>query len=223
MTLPVPQAVGTGSETSCAWPTHQADDWGYLAVEHGAGTVTTPTGCTIVPGFPVAQVGGTSTLSLFRIKATSGAMPALALAGGTDHMWGVIFTVRGADLTAPEAAAATCSQATATTMVCPGLATYEADCLIFAIGAYSTDSAGPMSATELNSTLGSVAEQYDAGTITGNGGGLIIISGTLAIAGTVGLTRSTVTSSAFALGTIAVRPPRAASGSGISRSRAVNA
>lgn len=222
MAAPTLQAVGTGHETSVAPPTHAAGDWMFLPVEHDAGTVPTPAGWTIVPGFPVVQSAATH-LSLFMRKATSGAEGNAAISGGTDHQWGVIFTVRGADLTDPIHASATAYQVGSTTAAwAPGLETDEADCLVIHILGWGIDDAGPIASSWANTSLTGVTEQYDAGTITGDGGGITIASGTLATAGAV--TRGTVTTTPtfFACATLAIRPPASAAGGGVSRARVVN-
>lgn len=207
MTLPVVQGVGTGSETSCAWPTHTTGDLALLFVEHGGGTVTTPTGCTIIPGFPIVN-GATSTMSGFYRFATSSSEAALALAGGTDHMWGTIITVRGANATDPFRVATMVQGGGAITGASfPGLLTTSADNLIIQAMAINIDNAGPLASAEANAALGSVTEQYDAGTVTGNGGSLVIMSGTLAVAGATGNSTLTLsTGSQWIAATLAIRP-----------------
>lgn len=198
---------GTGHETSVTPPTHAADDWLYLIVECSSGTVTTPSGYSIAPGFPVTHNGGSTVLSVFRVKATSGAMGNAALAGGTNHMWGVICRVRGADLTEPQdAEAASPGTGASVSGYAPALATNVANTKVLAMIAYSLDSAGPISSAEANASLSSVVEEYDAGTVTNDGGGLVCISGDKATAGTVTATTCTLTNTSFCCGTIAFKP-----------------
>jgi hypothetical protein len=198
--------AGTGHESSVAWPTHASGDLGYLFVEHGGGTVATPTGCAIVAGFPVNQGGG-SILSAFVIEATSGAMPNLALSGGSNHMWGVIVAVSDTNNDNPIAAYAAMKQSGATVNgTAPGVLVDEHDLAVLVVMAYGGDNAGPMSASEANASLSSVAEVYDAGTTTGDGGGIIIISGVKASPGVIDPTTSTLTSTVFVSATLAFRP-----------------
>jgi hypothetical protein len=220
MTLPVLQGVGTGSESSCSWPTHEADDWGILPVEHGGGTVATPTDWLPIPGLPLVQSAG-STFSMFMRKATGAAMGAAALSGGTDHMWGVIYTVRGADLTNPIAHIATMiQQGTTTAGIAPGMFTDEDDNLLVGHLAWIIDNAGPLASSWANTALGSVTKQYDAGTATNNGGGITIASGTLVTPGAVPMWSLTLgTTSAFSAVTLAFRPPAS---SGVPLGRVVN-
>lgn len=206
MTLPTFQGAGTGSETAPAWPTHLTGDLGILAVEHGSGTVATPSGYTIVPGSPIVQ--GATTLSLFSKVAESAAEGAPSLSGGTDHMWGVMLVVRGQDTTDFLHALATAISTGATTSgFAPGTRTDEADCLVLHVLAWNADNAGPIASSWANASLANVAEQYDAGTVTGNGGGLTVASGELATAGVVAIGTVTLTSTGFAVATLAIRPP----------------
>lgn len=201
---------GTGSETAPSPPTHAADDWLYLIVECSSGTVTTPSGWAIAPGFPVTHNGGSTVLSVFRKLATSGSTTAPSLSGGTNHMWGVICRVRGADLTEPQMAeAASPGTGSSVNGYAPTVVTREDNALILAMIAWSLDSAGPIGSAPVNSSLTSVTEEYDAGTTTGDGGGLTCISGAKSAAGTVSATTCTITSASFCSGTIAFREAEA--------------
>ncbi len=198
--------AGTGHESSVPWPAHVAGDRLLLLVEHGGGTVATPTGYAIVDGFPLNQGGG-SLLSAFDIVATSGAMGDAALAGGSNHMWGVIIRIRDAHPTAPYAHFAAMKQSGANTNgAWPALKVNETDMAMLAVAAYGVDNAGPMSASEANASLTDVAEVYDAGTATGDGGGIIVLSGTRAAVGMVSMWTSTLTSTVWVAAVFAIRP-----------------
>lgn len=221
MALPVWQATGTGSETSPAWPTHAADDWGLLWQTTNSGTPAVPTDWERIA--IVTNAAGTAVLTLDKRKATSGAMGAPALSGGGTFLWGVITTVRGADLTTPDHQVATGFATSATTAgFAPGLRTYEADCLIIHGVGWAIDNAGPIASAWTNASITVITEQYDAGTITGDGGGISLADGDLATAGLVDPGTVTLTSTSFACLTVAIRPPRASSGGGVSLSRVVN-
>lgn len=213
--------AGTGHETSVAWPTHASGDWAFLFVEHDAGTIPTPTDCTIIPGFPVIQ-SASCHLSGFMIKATSASMPNLAISGGTDHQWGVIVAVSGADATDPIHVSATYAYAGSNTAwTAPGIETDEDDCAILHVIAYGADSAGPIASSWANASLTSFAELYDAGTLTGDGGGLTIADGEMLTAGVVAMGTVTLTSTFGASATLAIRPPAPSSG-GVPLNRVVN-
>lgn len=198
---------GTGHESSVTPPTHAADDWLYLIAECSSGTIATPTDWAIAPGFPLTHNGGSTVLSVFRRLAVNGSTPNAALSGGTNHMWGVICAVTGADLDEPQMSeAASPGTGASVSGYAPGLVTREDNAVILAMIAYSLDSAGPIGSAAANSSLSSVTEEYDAGTVTNDGGGLVCISGAKASAGTVLPTTCTLTSTSFCSGTIAFRP-----------------
>lgn len=208
MALPVIQGVGAGSETSMVPPAHQTNDLFIAVAEHGGGTIATPAGYTIVPGFPFSN-STISTISAFYRKATSGSEGAAALSGGTDHMWGRIFTIRGQHLTNPFARISTAVQqgGAITNASFPSVLTSENDNLIVNLMAWNIDNAGPLASAETNALLGSVTELFDDGTLTGNGGGLIGVSGTLASPGPSGQTTLTLaTASQWLAATLAIRP-----------------
>lgn len=190
MTLPAFSAAGTGSETAPAWPTHAAGDFGLLLVETASTLIDTPTGWTKI----VQCDGGLTSLALFYRFATSGAEGAPTLSGGFNHKWGVILTYTGVNTSTPVHGIAQmqCVSTTGQTLV--GTQTFLDDCMIMAAAAYALDSAGPISSGETNPSLGSIAERYDAGTITGNGGGIIVIDGTKASLGVVEPTDITLSS-----------------------------
>jgi hypothetical protein len=223
MAVPTVQGVGTGSETAPAWPAHATDDLGLLFVEAQAGTVSTPSGYTIIPGFPCANVAATTALFGFYKVAASGAEGAPSLASGTDHMWGVMVVIRGVDATNPIAATATMGATGAvTTGLAPGLQTTSADNLVLHVLGWAIDNAGPIASSWTNASLSSVNEEYDAGTVTAGGGGLTIASGSKATAGGVTQATVTLTSTQFASGTVALQPTQTAAGNTYSRGRVVN-
>lgn len=200
--------AGGSSETSVPWPVdHLAGDDGLLLVEHGGGTIATPTDCTPVDGFPLNQGGG-SLLSAFTIHATSAAMPNLALSGGSNHMIGVLIRIRGGDTANLIAEFAAMKQSgTTTNGAAPAVTTHEDDLAILNIIAWAGDLAGPISGTEANSSLTSVGEVFDGGTTSGDGGGIIVLSGVKATKGPVGMTTCTLSSAtAFSGVTLAIRP-----------------
>ncbi len=199
---------GTASETPLVPPTHQADDWLYAICECSSGTITTPSGMSIAPGFPVTHNGGSTVLSVFRAKAVNGSFGNITMAGGTNHMFGVVCRVRGADLTEPQMAEAA-SPGTGATVngYTPGLVTREDDAKILAMIASSLDgTTGNIASSPTNASLSSVTEEVDGGTSTNDGGGVVCISGDKAAAGTVSPTTCTLTSTSFCCGTIAFRP-----------------
>jgi hypothetical protein len=199
--------AGTAHETSVPWPAHQAEDRGLLLVEHGGGTVATPTGCAIVPGFPLNQGGG-SILSAFDIVASGGSMPNLALAGGSNHMIGAILRLRDAHPTDPYVHFAGMKQSGANTNgTAPALKVDEQDLLMLMVAAIGADNlVTGVSTGETNADLTSLTEVLDVNTTSGDGGGLLAISGVRADIGIVGPWASTLTSTVFVAAVLAIRP-----------------
>lgn len=203
--MPAFSAAGTGSETAPAWPAHSAGDFGLLVVEHPTVTISTPAGWTALTGMPVVHTTTAVRLSVFYKFATSGAEAAPSISNA-DHCWGVILTFTGVNTLNPIHLLAIGDNVNATSQCAPGLTTTLDDCMVVCAFAYAADDAGPLSSGETNSTLASVTERYDAGTITGNGGGLVVITGELASKGSFAQTEATLsTSSASAVATIVLQ------------------
>lgn len=213
-------AAGTGHETSVPWPTHASGDFGLLFVEHPTLTITTPSGWTAVAGMPVIHTTTAVRLSVFYRFATSGAEGNAAITGSADHNWAVIVTYTGVNTLNPIHLLGIGDTVSATSQNAPGMTTQLPDCMVVSAFAWAADNAGPLSSGEVNSTLGSVAERYDAGTITGNGGGLVIVDGTKSAEGAFSQTEVTLsTSSACAVATLVLQEAQQAFGQ---KSRIVN-
>lgn len=186
MTLPAFQAAGTGSETAPAWPTHSAGHFGLLFVECQGGTIATPTGWTKVNGFPVD--GGSTILTIFYRFATSGSETAPSLSGGSGHMWGAILTYTGVNTSNPIHYVSPGTTRSSTLQNAPGVTTYLNDCLVVSAWAWAADSASQTTSLLTNASLGGLTERYNAGTVTGDGGGVLVVDGTLATKGTTNFT-----------------------------------
>lgn len=206
MTLPAFKAVGAGNETSIAWPTHVAGDFALCCIEHHDSTITTPSGWTVAPGFPITTSVQSCRLSMFYRFATSAAESDFPVTGAADHNYGAIATYTGVNQLNPFHLISTADNINATTNYFPGLTTLLPDCLIVNVLGRSTDVAGAQSSTETNADLGSLTERFDDGTATGAGGGVVILDGTKAAKGPFTFTRVTLaTSSASPCVTLALQ------------------
>lgn len=203
MASPSIRSVGTGSETAPAWGTHATGDKGYLFVHSEAANVTTPSGWTLVNGFPAGNVAATVFLYAFEKTAASASEAAVTLTGGTVP-YGFIIAVQ--DAWGYIASAAAGGSGGVTTGVCPGVRSPVDDTLVINVLAWAVDNAGPIASAWTNTSLASFTEQFDAGTITGGGGGLTAAAGTLAGAGNVDPATVTLTSTQFAGGTLVIAP-----------------
>ncbi len=206
MTLPVFQAIGTGHETSVAWPTHAIGHFGICCIEHPDGTITTPSGWTALPGSPVIAFGAVQ-LSIFYRFATSAAEANFAITGSVDHNWGVIVTYTGVNTLNPfHIISLSDTRSASSIWWFPGAQTFLDDCMVLNVAGWLADTAGPLSSAPVNADLGSLTERYDAGTITGNGGGVMIIDGTKPTKGVFTFTSTTLTvDSIAAVATLALQ------------------
>jgi len=211
------QQSGTGAVT-VPWPAHQAGDIAFLFVESRqaeAVTLSTPAGFAAVANSPqftasdaVAPNTGTR-LTVFWARATSAAMASPTVADPGDHVYARILTYRRAissgtpwDVTGGGAE----SGANNTTLSVTGVTTTVANTRVIQAASRNNDSAAAAFSGQTNAGLTGIAERSDAGTTSGDGGGIGVWDGLRAVAGTIGATTVTVTSSVNAFLTIALRP-----------------
>jgi hypothetical protein len=212
------QSATTGAVTA-PWPTgHQAGDIGLLFIERNGGAnspvLSTAAGFVEVTGSP--QSTGTTTagtkLSVFWCRATGGAQTSPVVTAPTtsaDHTYAVILIFRGCVSTGNpwdgtpvggvKAAASTSATVT-------GLTTTVPNTLLVQSITKDLDATAAFASAQTNGNLSGIAEHFDAGTISGLGGGIAVWSGTKAAAGATGNTTVTVTSSINAFHTLALRP-----------------
>lgn len=202
---PAYSGVGTASETAPTWPTHAAGDFGLLVVEHPDGTIATPSGWTALDNMPVINSAFSARISIFYRFATSGAEGAPSITH-VNHCWGVVLTFTGVDTDTPTHGLTVGWRASTSAQSMIGTQTLLDNCMIVNVFAWALDNAGPLSSAEANAALTNVAERYDGGTITGNGGGVIVITGELETKAVVPQTSFTLSaSSAGAMATLALQ------------------
>ena len=89
----------------------------------------------------------------------------------------------------------------------PGATTTIHDCLVVITAARGDDNAGAAFSSWTNSDLANLTEQFDDGTTQGNGGGLAVVTGEKATAGSYGATTATLAvNSSKGFMTIALKP-----------------
>jgi hypothetical protein len=93
-----------------------------------------------------------------------------------------------------------------TTTTWATMTTGTANCLIVLAATRDNDSGAASWSLEANASLGSVAERFDDGSTAGNGGGIVVETGTLATAGATGATTATVVSSVDGHLAVAIKP-----------------
>lgn len=225
MAAPVFQAGGTAVTTATAdavvpWPVHATGDVALLWVESsGAGLPVPTVNAGFVQKATSTDSGNTTRLTLYWCEATSGAMGDVTVVGTTcDHKLCKMITVRGAASSAPFHASATADGAltgagAGGTATAPSVTTTVNDCLIAVGFSRNNDATGAFFSGQTNANLTSFTERQDSGTVSGDGGGFGIETGTLATAGASGA--STVTVAAGPTGiaaiTVAITAPFSAS------------
>lgn len=217
------QAAGTAVSGTIAaglsvpWPAHAVGDIALLFVESTGGqpvTLGIANGFVEVTGSPQATGTGTNgtRLTVFWARATSAAMAAPVLGAPSDHVYARIVTYRGVIASGDpfDGIAGGVKAAASTGVSLDSVTTTVANTRIVQAVARDNDNAAAAFSAQANANLTGIAEQLDAGTANGNGGGLGVWSGVMATAGATGVTTATVTSSINAFITLALKPQPAA-------------
>ena len=194
---------GTGNITTLAWPAHEVDDIALLFVESTGGEPVTlsnnTAGFVAVANSPQATGTGTNgtRITVFWARATSTSMTAPTVADPGNHAYAQIITYRGVVNTGnPWDVTGGGVKATASTSVTvTGVTTTVADTLIVQAVAHDHDNTGAHFSAQTNANLTGIAEQSDAGTNSGNGGGFAVWDGVKATAGATGNTTATMSNS----------------------------
>lgn len=172
-----------------------------LQIESANQTIATPSGWTEVPNSPqstgTAAAAGGVRLAVFRRWATaSESAPSIADSG--DHTTALISAYRGVDPTSPINASAGGVDSSATTSIStPSVTTTVANCLVLHLLGLDKDLADSdtITGTWTNGNLGSITERHDQTVTSGAGGGVALVTGIKASAGSVGATTNTADSS----------------------------
>jgi hypothetical protein len=202
-------ASGTGT-VAPAWPVHAVNDVALLFCESAGGqavTLGTPNGFAAVPNSPQftgAGAAGTR-ISVFWARATSTTMAAPVTNDPGDHIHCRILTYRGVIAAGNpwDVTAGGVKNAIAVT----GVTTTVPNTRVVQIVARDNDSAAAAFSAQANANLTGITERSDAGTTSGNGGGIGIWDGVMASSGATGDTTVTVSTLTHAFLTIALRPP----------------
>lgn len=215
----IPTHVGKGTFTSGTGALSvpppgslAADDLLLLVVESANEAIATPTGYTQVANSPQstgtgAAAGGVR-LAVF-YKVTTGSESNVTVADTGNHTTAQIHAFRGVDPTTPIHQTAGAVDAAATTALsAPAVTTTLTNCLIVnAIGLDKDAADSDTLSSVANAALSDVTEQHDQTVASGVGGGIAVITGGKATAGSTGNTTATGDSSTtHAYITIALAP-----------------
>lgn len=183
---------GTGVPTATV-PSHQADDILLLIIQSANDSqVAAPAGGwkQLGPqnGIGAAAAAGSTKLSLFWLRASSGATAAPTIPDTGDHTYGVILAIRGCVTTGDPFSLGQQSWAftAGTSGTSVGFTTTVDNALVMMVAAHGIDSASAQASSIANSSLSSVTEQFDGATTDGTGGGILVATGIDAVAGDFG-------------------------------------
>ncbi len=208
-------ASGTGAVTAPMPSSFAAGDLLVMVVETANEAVASPpSGWTEVSASPqgTGTAAGTTSVRLtVYAKIASGSETAVSIGDAGNHTLVNTFALRGTHQTlgtALNVVAGDVDASGSTSVTFPGGTTTADNALIVQIVANATDTATAQGSGWANAGLGSVTEQLDFSTASGNGGGITVVTGTLATAGSIGSTTGTLaTSSVQGRITLAVIPP----------------
>lgn len=188
-TLPTINSVGsafssTAAPTATLPGTVAANDILVLVLQSSQQAIATPAGyAQLGPqnGVGAAAAAGSTRLGIFW-KRAGGSESAPTIADSGDHTYGVMFTVRGCPTTGdPFRMLGQAWKFTAsTTGTADSGAVRTANSLVVSIFAHAVDSASAQGSSPTNASLASVTEVFDGATTDGTGGGIYVMSGSLA-------------------------------------------
>lgn len=200
---------GTTAAVTYTLPSHQADDILLLVTETNVtGGLTAPTGWANVTTSPRAQGSNVTCLNVFWLRATSSAETNPQVPAAADHQDGFAIGIRGAVNTGnPWDFTPVGSGGAATSFTATGGTTSVADCLVIIAICGNLDVATEQWSAEANASLSSFAQQLEAWTTDGNGGGTACYTGGKAVAGATGSTTGTAAAStSWSAITLAIKP-----------------
>lgn len=222
-------ASGTAGLTVAAVSGVVANDLILLFVESANQAITTPTGYTIVTGAQVsagtAAAAGGMRLNVFYRFAT-GADGTVTVADTGDHTTAIKLVFRGVNLTTPfDATPVTGTKTTAsTTATFPGITTATTNAWVVLASALDLDAASTATTgAPTNGNLTGLTERHDQTVTSGFGGGIVLITGTKAVAGATGNTTATVTNTQQVYVTLALRQQPVALAANVSGSATASA
>lgn len=200
----------TGAFTPTLPPDLRPNDLIFIALEtNGERADVNGDGWSPVPGTPVEETApATTRVTVFTARYRPGlVMPQIVGPGGLgtfNHVLGVVFVVRGVkEFSSPfDGSQRTADAVSNTALSLAGVTTNAVNELIVGVAAIAFSSAGAQFSAEANGALTSIVEQADFGTVLGDGGGLLVFTGTKATAGAVGATTTTLANASVKAGVV---------------------
>ena len=201
-------ASGTGDVTPGLPAGYAANDVFLLHVEgDGSASLSTPSGYTLIN----SDSGSDHTIALYG-KVVSGSESAPTYTDTGNHTSAVITCYSGCATTAPWEASATNALA-GVTVTFPAVTTLGPNRMIVMTVAWADTGLTAQLGGVTNGSIPTITEHIDDGHSSGNGGGLAIVSGIAAAAGTTGTSAAVLaTGQRKGMITIALKPPAGVSG-----------
>lgn len=192
MAFPNHQASGTAQSVGAAamtapWGTHSADDVAFFPMEGASAPgLATANGFAQAPDAP--QSATASFLDLYWCRATGSAQASPVTNAFANHGHGLIVTFRGVVATGDpwDVTSGGVEDVSDTTLSATGDTTTGPERLVVFFVGRGFDSAAAQFSAESCAGVSNLTKIYDAGTATGNGGGLGIWTAELATAGAYG-------------------------------------
>jgi len=142
----------------------------------------------------------------YKVASGSESTMSVSNTGGYDHIYGVMLAFRGQATSSPINVTAL-NSSSGTSGSAAAVTTTVADCMVVNVVQWAQDATAGQSSSPANAGLTSVTEQFDGGTTSGNGGGITVITGFKAAAGSTGNTTFTLANSqAWGTTTFAIAP-----------------
>ncbi len=189
------------------WPPHLINDIGLLVIETSGAdtTLTPPSGWSALTGSPVTDVASTagSKLQVWWSRAAenqSAFDPAISVTVGDagDHQVARILAIRGCPTSGDPWDATTTGTKSpgSTTATVPEVTTTLSNTLVVYVAANPVDSGSTTRyGTPSNAVLANLQDHGEAATSLGNGGGFVVVSGTMIGTGATGNTTMTLSTS----------------------------
>jgi hypothetical protein len=191
---------------------HATDDILLLKTETSGGAIAAPAGYVEVTNSNQLNVTGAITRMQTFWKRDGGSETDPTIVAISNHVIGIIHAFIGCETSGnPWNITAGGNEDTLdNSLSIPGMTTTVADCLIVGVATTETDIGTARYTGEAAANLGSLTKRSDDSTIVGDGGGIGVFTGTLAVAGATGAITATLNAnSRKAFMQIALMPPQA--------------
>ncbi len=183
---------GTTGATTYPWPSHQADDLLFVALESSGtalSTPSTPSGMAHTAASPRSQSSNATSITSFWKRAASSSESDVIVPAAADHQIGIPFMVRGGLASGnPWDASTSSGQSSGSgTRTFSGFNTVTADSLVIYMVTCDSDTlTDPFGTINTPSGLTGFTALSRVTTDSGGGGGIFVAYGVKATAGFVG-------------------------------------